>query len=978
MPVRKSMRHMILLVFTLFVCLTVPQSASGETGEKTLHIIHTNDIHASFDEYGKVAAYIQNKRQSSDHFLYVDAGDFASGNPVVDLNNGKPMIDVFNLAGLDAFTIGNHEFDYGQDHLKTNMEQADFPWLAANLDTGATGVENTKPYVLIDADGISVALFSLTQAPPATAPANVIGMEFDNDYIGTALAYKDELESQADVIIALTHIGYDQDRRLANEVEYFDAIIGGHSHTTLNAPAVVNGTPIVQTGSNLQHIGELDFTYNETTDEVTEVSGQLTAVSSLTETDEDVQAVIDKYNEEMDELLGKVIGYSNTGLSRDGRYDRDAPLGNFWTDAMRAFADADIALTNNGGIRDSIAPGEVTLNDIYKIEPFANEIMVIEMTGEAIENVIAYSYARDDRNQIDLQTSGLHYEIITGMTGNFIDVNLSIDGQPLEADSTYKVAVADYIGTGGSGYHFEGEILQETVGLMTTAMEQYALERTAAGQALDYESEGRIALKVDPTAPNPGEIIGSTNTGLYSENKNKQDVGLGNLYADSIRAKTGSDFALLNSSSITGEIPPGSITDKQIEALDRYGNTIVVVETTGSRLKEVLLEQSRYHRGVDLQGSGLTYTLIPDENSVFNDVTILLENGEPLDLNGTYTVAYNDYMHASTFYNLGTAIDNSYGPVWQAVVDYVSTQTEPIDYTEGSRIAIEGKEPEDPTGTLTVAEAIANNSGTKAVKGYIVGSINNNRPIIGEGSHAPSNLLLADSPDETDRAKMLPVQLVNGTPVRNGLNLVNNPENIGKQVRITGSLETYFGTPGMRNPSTYGFIEEPVEPDPELPACDYKAWDKTAIYTAGDRVEHEGDFYEAKWWTQGENPAASGRWDVWKKATDCYEEPDGPQEWQADEIYTAGDRVYYEGQLYEAKWWTQGENPSESGQWDVWKKVTDSEEVPEGPQEWNATTIYVAGDRVLYEGRLYEAKWWTQGENPSESGQWDVWKKVSN
>ncbi|WP_054711406.1 DUF6359 domain-containing protein [Bacillus sp. JCM 19041] len=211
-------------------------------------------------------------------------------------------------------------------------------------------------------------------------------------------------------------------------------------------------------------------------------------------------------------------------------------------------------------------------------------------------------------------------------------------------------------------------------------------------------------------------------------------------------------------------------------------------------------------------------------------------------------------MHGTSFYNLGTVVDDAIGPVWQSVVDYISTQTEPIDYEEGSRISIEGRDIEEPSGTLTVAQALANNSGVHPVKGYIVGSINNNQPIIGEGVHAPSNLLLADDPSETDRAKMLPVQLVNQTPVRNGLNLVNNPENLGSYVRITGSLETYFGTPGMRSPSDYTFIEDPEEPgEPEPPVCSYDAWKSSTIYTAGDRVEHDGVFYEAQWWTQAKS-----------------------------------------------------------------------------------------------------------------------------
>ncbi|WP_054711404.1 carbohydrate-binding protein [Bacillus sp. JCM 19041] len=126
-----------------------------------------------------------------------------------------------------------------------------------------------------------------------------------------------------------------------------------------------------------------------------------------------------------------------------------------------------------------------------------------------------------------------------------------------------------------------------------------------------------------------------------------------------------------------------------------------------------------------------------------------------------------------------------------------------------------------------------------------------------------------------------------------------------------------------------------------------------------------------------EKPSDSGQWDVWKKLTECEDIPEEPQEWNAEAIYTAGDRVLHDGQLFEAKWWTQGENPNDSGQWDVWKKIIDPEDIPEGPVEWNTESIYTAGDQVLHDGQLFEAKWWTQGENPNDSGQWDVWKKIS-
>ncbi|MDV2886797.1 5'-nucleotidase C-terminal domain-containing protein [Alkalihalophilus pseudofirmus] len=825
MSTNDSMRwKKILSIILCLVLLAIPfawnQVQAEELNEDIvdLRVLYTNDIHASIDGFGAAAAYINEQRNAADYSLYLDAGDIFSGNPVVDLNYGKPIIEILNLVGVDAMTIGNHEFDYGQEIFAERMEESNFPWMAANMEVfdESIAIKQPKPYEIFDVNGVNVAVFSLTQAPPSTAPAGVVGIDFEADYAAVAKQYQEELEGQSDIIIALTHIGHNDDRRLAEEVNYFDVIIGGHSHTLLNEPAIVNGTPIVQTNGNLNFVGNLNLQLNTATNEVTVTEGFVQRVNELTNVDEDVQAVIDEYNEEMNELLGEVIGYSDTGLSRDGRYEYDAPLGNFWTDAMSAYADTDFAITNNGGIRDSIAPGEVTVGDIYAIEPFANEIMVYEMTGQAIKDVLAFSYSRGDRHQIDLQASGFEYEIVAGPVGNLLDVNLTRNEQPLDLEERYTIAVPDYIGTGGSGYEFEGTIVNPLVGQMTTAMIDYAKELTENGEAINYIREGRIKISVDPSGPMPGEVIGTTDNGLFSSNKNIADVGMGNLYTDAIRDKADADIALLNGSSVSGEIPAGYITDKQIEALDRFGNEIVVLETTGAKLKEVILSQSSYHRGVDLQASGIKYQLIPSEGgSGMQDVLLFNEDGTELDLDANYTVAYNDYMHGQGFYRLSdSTLSQSEGTVWEATVEYIQNHDGAIDYIEGERISIEGVDLPDGDRFLTVAEAIAQNSGIANVRGYIVGSINSNQVILGEGTHAASNLLLADDPNETDREKMLPVQLVNGTTVRTGLNLVSHPDNLGKYVSITGSLEAYFQTPGMRNPSAFTFEAVPGDEEP--------------------------------------------------------------------------------------------------------------------------------------------------------------------
>ncbi|WBL14390.1 5'-nucleotidase C-terminal domain-containing protein [Sutcliffiella sp. NC1] len=794
-------------------------SAEEVNNEETvqLKVLHTNDLHAKINDFGKIAAYINSERENATHSLYLDAGDIFSGNPVVDLQYGVPIVDLLNDMGLQAMAIGNHDFDYGQEETVNRIAQSNFHWLSANTVVNDTPVEDfpqPEPYNIFDVNGITVGVLAVTETPPSTAPANVVGISF-NDPIETIKRYE-FLKDEVDVLIGLTHHGYSEDIKLAEQVDFLDVIIGGHSHTVLSSPRVVNGTPIVQTGGNAENVGNLTLSIDPETKSVVEVNGHLQRVSELTEVDEAIQAKVDAYNSEMDGLLGRVIGSTETGLNRSG--NGDTSLGNFWTDAMRHFTSSDIAFTNGGGIRANIAAGDITVEDIYTIEPFANEIMKIEMTGAAIKDVIEYSYTRQDRNRIDLQSSGLSYTIVTNNTGRYITAELLLNGQPIEDDETYIVAVGDYIGTGGSGYNFVGNVLEAKSGFMTEAMINYAEHLTEEGQKINYTNNERIFIRVSNEAPIDGEVIGSTERGLSSANNSLGDSGLGNLYTDAVRAATDAELGMLNSSSVIGTIPAGPITDRQIEFLDQFGNVIVVAKTTVDRLKEIILEQSTYHNGVDVQVSGFHYELVK-ENGKFVDVIMTDEEGQPLDTTREYTVAYNDYMHGRAFYNVGNEviIENG-GPVWESVIDYVRNHDGPIDYVEGSRITISGETtpptPGLPDGVITVAEAIANNSGTKTVQGYIIGTTGTTGSVGNGDLTAPftiaTNILLADNPNETDMSKAIPVQLPN-TNIRTVLNLVDNPNNLGQLVRITGTLNPYFSVPGLRSANAYEFVQEEEE-----------------------------------------------------------------------------------------------------------------------------------------------------------------------
>lgn len=489
----KTCTRFIVFVLVLVISLLGVSTAIGakESGKTQLRIVHTNDIHAQIEDFGKLADYVSTNREQSDIFLYLDGGDISSGNPAVDLPKGKPMIELLNEIGLDVLGIGNHEFDYGVEAFNTNYDLSEFDWLSANMEVKDSEIVQPEPYKIFEEDGIKIGVISLTQAPPATAPKNIEGIEF-HEYHETIKNHK-ALRDEVDVLIGLNHIGYGEDQDLAREFDIFDAIIGGHSHTKVNQPAMINGTPVVQTGSHLNWIGNLTLDIDNESKEVTYVNWEIDPVESLTEVDVHVQEMVDGYLAEVEEKMSEVIG-ETTGLSSSGKNNRDVPLGNFWTDAMKDMVGADMAFTNGGGIRTSIDAGPLTVRDIYEVEPFGNQVMEIDMTGQAIKDVLEFSYTRDGRNQIDLQVSGLHYKILTNSSGNYVDVELMLNGEPLDLDKIYNVAVPDYIGSGGSGYKFVGDVITNNAGVMTEAMIEYAKKLMEDNDVIDYESEGRIQI----------------------------------------------------------------------------------------------------------------------------------------------------------------------------------------------------------------------------------------------------------------------------------------------------------------------------------------------------------------------------------------------------------------------------------------------------------------------------------------------------
>lgn len=408
--------------------------------------LHTNDAHGAIEGFAQISWQATQFRQEYDHVFLVSIGDLFSGNPVVDayaveddLLPGKPMIELMNLVGYDVTVIGNHDFDYGQHTLQERISEAHFPFILANIDATEADIDQPEPFVILETtNGTRVAFLALVQITPdgipAAHPANLKGLTFD-DPLETALDYR-YLAAQSDIFVGLTHLGYALDRELASTMNELDLIIGGHSHTKLHSPVYHNGTPIVQAGSDLEHLGVVVMTICD--NELTSVEGHLIPLTDIAGTVREVEEEITRFSRQAEQNFGIRLNYLPSRLTNP------MELGCLMSDAILHQLPVDFAFHNSGGIRKSQLFGPVTVGDIFTLEPFGNDILTFAMTPKDIRALLRHSYERSGR--INLLPAGLSYCVGVNSDNEVIDIELShLDGNPLDEDKVYLVGLNSYI-----------------------------------------------------------------------------------------------------------------------------------------------------------------------------------------------------------------------------------------------------------------------------------------------------------------------------------------------------------------------------------------------------------------------------------------------------------------------------------------------------------------------------------------------------
>lgn len=534
----RSIQRLLLAVVVTMALVAMAVSPAAAEGTYRLTILHTNDTHAHLESFtpsgeelqGGVArrlTVIEEVKAEEENVLLVDAGDAFQGTLFYNVWQGEEAGHFMDVLGYQAMAVGNHEFDSGPGTLGSFVRSVSFPVLSANLDVSKEPelAGNIKPWVVLTIGGEQIGIIGLTtpEVPIISSPGpNVV---VTDPAEAADAAVKELIAQGVDKIVCLSHLGYAEDQALAKAVNGIDVIVGGHSHVALGSmegaagpyPTVVTspdgGKVLIVTAHEWGRLlGRLDVTFDGQ-GAVQGYAGEPIPITAAVPEDADVAAEVAHFAQRIDALRARHVGSAAVTLegARELVRTQETNLGNLICDAIlwkTAAEGTQICITNGGGIRASIAAGDVSMGQVLEVLPFGNQIATFGLKGADVVAALERGVSEVEavKGQFP-QVGGLRFSYDpakpAGSRVTSVEV-LGADGtySPIDVNATYKLASNDFMRKGGDGYTMFAERAidpYDAGAVMADAVAEYI----AANSPVSPEVEGRIMVGAGAAAASP-------------------------------------------------------------------------------------------------------------------------------------------------------------------------------------------------------------------------------------------------------------------------------------------------------------------------------------------------------------------------------------------------------------------------------------------------------------------------------------------
>ncbi|KAF1993453.1 5`-nucleotidase protein-like protein [Amniculicola lignicola CBS 123094] len=515
-------------------------------GNYNISFYHVNDVHAHLDEfsssgtdctrpergcyggYARIKHVIDEGRPLHDDSLWLNVGDEFQGTLFYSFYGGEKIAETINQLGFDAMTIGNHEFDGGDEELGQFLENLTFPIVSANIHSENEKVNKSiKPYHIFEDKGIAIIGVTTEETPSISNPDESTTF---SDAVKAVQGAIDEIKATTNItrIAAITHIGYEKDKELAAATTGLQLIMGGHSHTLLGDMEDAEGKyPTIATNKDDEevfivtayrwgeYVGYIDVIYDPE-GKILAYNGAPIHITNMTEQDEDLQEQIEAWRIPFEEFAAEVLGVSEVELDQTTCQEKECLLGDFMADAMLAYRlnssdTADFALINAGGIRATIDEGDITRGEVLTSFPFGNSIVEITLSGKDLWDVLEGIVTGVNVNNGEEVTS--FFQISTGIkveynpkaANNSKLVAVTIGDGPLELETNYNIVTLDFLAGGGDNI-FTATTDFVSLDTQDQVLVQYIQEQTP----VNIELDGRIEV-TDPERPSGGNGNSTTN-----------------------------------------------------------------------------------------------------------------------------------------------------------------------------------------------------------------------------------------------------------------------------------------------------------------------------------------------------------------------------------------------------------------------------------------------------------------------------------
>ena len=483
---------------------------------KKLTILHSNDLHGDFlaekvDDkliggVSLLSGYVNKTRREEANTIYCIAGDMFRGSVIDSEFRGISTIEIMNMMAPDVVAIGNHETDYGIAHLLFLEKCAKFPIINSNLHIRTNNARLFRPYHIVEIDGMKILFIGILTADVInqTRGDGVVGSIVDANEACTEIgricnAYH---SVDIDLTVLLTHIGFEEDKKLAEQLDPawgVDIIIGGHSHTFIDAPAVVNDILIVQAGMGTDRLGRFDIVVDTDNNCLADWQWQNVPIDSEhCPKDEPLEAIISYYKRQTDEIYHRMVTRLKRQLTHPSRY-RETEIGGLFADIMRDSLRLDIMLLSSGSIRTTELGPIVLLSDLAECFPYSDAVYMCFVTGAQLRRMIRYML-RDEA------LDGGHsefYQFSCGLAVEYDRMSHSFTrfdfrGAPMEDDRIYRIGLEDYH---VKNFEFAfgmpiGEIYENGMPrIVATASQEILEEYLSVHQNLDHSVCGRLVIR---------------------------------------------------------------------------------------------------------------------------------------------------------------------------------------------------------------------------------------------------------------------------------------------------------------------------------------------------------------------------------------------------------------------------------------------------------------------------------------------------